>query len=427
MRRVPRLIVVFIISSLVFIFFYISLKLEAAYRPKAVLEDFVRHFNDQVQDSVVTVHFSKTNVFSVPPDVGSVSVSDGFRTIIPVNSAYWNRQLHSVLRQLDNGEHFLQRNSNWSHCEDTNQDQLQTNIHDFSSYPYMFQEFVRGMHCISAPILISQTHKCTSNMDNQDNQIFLLFAVKSSPENFVQRQAVRETWGREGVYLSGLRVRTVFLLGSAALDDPILSPLLSFEANQYGDLLQWDFLDSFLNLTLKFRMFLQWSLKNCPHVSFVFSGDDDVFVNTPAILHYLASLDPSKASQIYMGQVITPASPLRDPKSKYYIPVSFYDGPYPEYTGGGGFVFSGSLLQPLYSISRVIPFYPIDDVYTGMCVKALGIVPKAHTDFHTFDIKKEDRENLCVHKYLFLAHQRTPQEIKKLWKGIHNGSLICKT
>lgn len=298
-------------------------------------------------------------------------------------------------------------------------------MHDFTSYPVLFQDFLQCMNCRSPPVLINQPNKCISGEREGDNPTFLLFAIKTTPGNFERRQAVRETWGRDGTYQSGARVRTVFLLGSSPLDDPDLSPLLSFEARHFGDLLQWDFHESLLNLTLKMNMFLQWTLKYCPTVSFVFSGDDDVFVNTPALLRYLQSLEPPRGSRLYVGHVINTANPLRDPKSKYYIPLSFYDGPYPAYAGGGGFLISGALLQPLYSVSRVIPFFPIDDVYIGICSKAVGVSPEAHAGFLTFDIKEQDRDNLCVHKNLILIHQRSPQQMKKLWKGIHSPLLTC--
>uniref|UniRef100_A0ACB8FT00 Uncharacterized protein n=1 Tax=Sphaerodactylus townsendi TaxID=933632 RepID=A0ACB8FT00_9SAUR len=43
----------------------------------------------------------------------------------------------------------------------------------------------------------------------------------------------------------------------------------------------------------------------------------------------------------------------------------------------GGYIFSGMLAPWLHAISQYIPFYPIDDVYTGLCFQALGIRLKA--------------------------------------------------
>lgn len=410
-----------------FLIVYSTLHLETSYSHRTEPQNPRRHLSQQVHNSNVKTPPAKLESFVHPrPDVGNVSVSDGFRQAIPQNQAYWNRLLYLSLRNLDKRKNLLsEEESQWSRCRETNQELLQTNVHDFQSYPALFKEFVQGMKCRSSPILIDQPNKCFSTEGNGANQTFLLFAIKSAPGNFERRQAVRETWAREGVYNGGLRVRRVFLLGHSAVEDPDLSPLLSFEAKHFGDLLQWDFQESLLNLTLKMDMFIQWTLKHCSHSSFVFSGDDDVFVNTPALLNYLLSLKGPKASKLYVGHVISTANPLRDPNIKYYIPLSFYDGPYPAYAGGGGFLISGQLLQPLHSVSRVIPFFPIDDVYTGMCTKALGVSPEGHAGFQTFDVKEEDRENLCVHKELILIHQRSPPQMKKLWKGIHSPFLTC--
>ncbi|XP_059187908.1 N-acetyllactosaminide beta-1,3-N-acetylglucosaminyltransferase 2 [Centropristis striata] len=421
MRQVHTFSAMVLLVTLLLIFVYSNLHLETSYSLRAGPEEGLKHPSDVKTQSPK----QETHLTTPRPGVHHVSVSDSFRKTIPQNVAYWNRLLYSALRSLDKGEKPFRNATDWSRCREANQELLQTNVHDFKSYPALFQDFVQGMNCRSPPVLVNQPNKCNSAEGKRDNQTFLLFAIKSSPGNFERRQAVRETWGRERMYKSGLRVRTVFLLGSSSVDEPDLSPLLSFEARRFGDLLQWDFHESLLNLTLKMHMLLQWTLKYCPHASFVFSGDDDVFVNTPALLSYLQSLEPSKASQVYVGHVISTAVPLRDPKSKYFIPLSFYDGPYPAYAGGGGFLISGALLQPLHLVSRVIPFFPIDDVYAGMCFKAAGVSAEAHSGFQTFDVKEQDRENLCVYKDLILIHQRTPKQIKKLWNGIHSPLLTC--
>lgn len=415
-----------LLVSVFLIFFYSTLHLETTYSYRAGSEGLLRLSSLQVHSSDVKTQTSEPESFVMPhPEVYNVSVSDSLRQTIPQNGAYWNRLLYSALRNLDKGESPFRQDSDWSHCRQTNEEFLKTNVPDFNSYPVLFQDFLQGMNCRFPPVLINQPNKCIPGKGKGDDQTLLLLAIKSIPASFERRQAVRETWGREAIYPSGLRVQTVFLLGSSSMDDPDISPLLLFEAKHYGDLLQWDFHESLLNLTLKMNVFLQWTLTYCPHVSFVFSGDDDVFVNPQVLLSYVQSLAPSKASQLYVGHIISTASPHRDSKSKYYIPQSFYDNPYPAYAGGGGFLISGALVKAIYSVSHVLPFFPIDDVYTGMCLKALGVTPETHTGFHTFDVKEKDRDNLCTYKDLILTHQRSPQQIKKLWNGIHSPLLTC--
>lgn len=365
---------------------------------------------------------ASTPAMATVPNTQSLPVYDKLRQAIPQNGAYWNRLLYTAIKQVENGKTLVSRDSDWSRCRDSNQELLKTNIHDILSYSSILQDFLQIMNCRSPPLLINQPDKCSGGGE-AGNQTVLLLGIKSVPGHFEQRQAVRKTWGQEGLFQKGLRVHMVFLLGRSSQGD--LDPLLSFESQYFGDLLQWDIQESLLNLTHKVNAFFEWTLNHCPQVSFVFSGDDDVFVNSPALFTFLESLEPSKASRLYVGQVLSASVPFRDPKSKYYVPLSFYDGSYPPYVGGGGFIISGTLLRPLASVSRVIPLFPMDDVYTGMCLQALGVSPVENSGFKTFDIREEDRGNLCVYRKLILIHQRSPQQIKKLWNGIHNPLLTC--
>uniref|UniRef100_A0A8C6YFG3 Hexosyltransferase n=1 Tax=Naja naja TaxID=35670 RepID=A0A8C6YFG3_NAJNA len=273
--------------------------------------------------------------------------------------------------------------------------------------------------CRNYSLLINEPRKCAETKNNT----FLLLAIKSVPGNFAARQAVRDTWGREGEP-GGLAVRTVFLLGTAeGRFGPRLQHLVHFESRSFGDILMWDFEDTFFNLTLKDSLFLRWTLDYCRGVHFILKGDDDVFINTPKVLGYLSSVDANKP--LYMGQVMSNASPFRVHRSKYYVPESFYVGPYPAYAGGGGYIFSGPLASLLLLISQHVAFYPIDDVYTGLCFQALGIPPQPHAGFMTFDIAEKDREDPCVHSQLLLVHRRSPQQTLHLWKQINDPNLQC--
>ncbi|KAK6300313.1 hypothetical protein J4Q44_G00284110 [Coregonus suidteri] len=256
-----------------------------------------------------------------------------------------------------------------------------TQVKDYNSLPPRFQDFLLHMRCRSYPMIIDQPRVCESKP-------YLLLAVKSLAPHFDRRQAIRESWGRVGV-LANRTVGTVFLLGNAAAVDhfPNLSGMLSHEAGLYGDLLQWDYRDSFFNLTLKREI---------------------------------------RARDLFIGDVITNAGPHRDRKLKYFIPESVFVGPYPPYAGGGGFLYSGELALQLHNISQQVALYPIDDVYTGMCLQKLGLVPEKHKGFRTFDIDEKYRGNPCAYKSLMLVHSRTPQEMIKIWAWLSNPELDCQ-
>uniref|UniRef100_A0A4W5MP98 Hexosyltransferase n=1 Tax=Hucho hucho TaxID=62062 RepID=A0A4W5MP98_9TELE len=295
-----------------------------------------------------------------------------------------------------------------------------TQVKDYNSLPPRFQDFLLHMRCRSYPMIMDQPRVCESKP-------YLLLAVKSLAPHFDRRQAIRESWGRVGV-LANRTVATVFLLGSASAVDhfPNLFGMLSHEARLYGDLLQWDYRDSFFNLTLKEVLFLDWFSQRCPDARFVFKGDDDVFVNTWRILDFLHNLPEIKARDLFIGDVITNAGPHRDRKLKYFIPESVFMGPYPPYAGGGGFLYSGELALQLHNISQQVALYPIDDVYTGMCLQKLGLVPEKHKGFRTFDIDEKYRGNPCAYKSLMLVHSRTPQEMIKIWAWLSDPELDCQ-
>ncbi|KAL6481828.1 hypothetical protein MHYP_G00099080 [Metynnis hypsauchen] len=292
-------------------------------------------------------------------------------------------------------------------------------IKDYNSLPQRFKDFLLYMRCRSYPMLTDAPGVCS-------DPPFLLLAIKSLAPHFDRRQAIRQSWGRAGI-LDNRRVVTVFLLGSTEAVDhfPDLSGMVRHEAALHGDLLQWDYRDTFFNLTLKEVLFLEWLGNRCPLAHYIFKGDDDVFVNTRHILRYLGGLSVTAARDLFVGDVITNAGPHRDKKLKYYIPESVFVGPYPPYAGGGGYLYSGNVALRLKNVSQHISLFPIDDVYTGMCLQRLGLVPEKHKGFRTFNIEEKYRENACAYQSLMLVHPRSPQEMIKIWSWISNPGLNC--
>ncbi|XP_067875178.1 N-acetyllactosaminide beta-1,3-N-acetylglucosaminyltransferase 2-like [Heterodontus francisci] len=369
----------------------------------------------------VNYSLNVTNLSFGSPDneswISLINISSHFKNFIPVKNSVWNHKQHQVFQLLDQLLH--NGTTMYSPSRTCNVTKMEAEVVAAYSYSEAHGDFLRYMNCKDYPQRINHPNKC-------DGGVFLLLVIKSVPANFERRQAVRETWGKEQ-NLEGVQVRTVFLLGSASGvgQGPDLRRLLDFEDTLYGDLLQWEFKDTLYNLTLKDYLFLKWATVHCSHTQYIFKGDDDVFLNTPVLVKYLQSLDAKQSSKLYVGQTIINATPLRDKKSKYSIPMSFYDGAYPAYAGGGGFLYTGSLVRSLYTVSHYIPFFPIDDVFTGMCFSALGINSLHHPGFQTFDIEAKHRDNPCAHAGLILVHQRSPQQTARLWRALRSPDLKC--
>ncbi|XP_063065689.1 UDP-GlcNAc:betaGal beta-1,3-N-acetylglucosaminyltransferase 7, like [Engraulis encrasicolus] len=289
-----------------------------------------------------------------------------------------------------------------------------------------FHQFVLHRHCRYFPMLLDHPEKC------RGGDVDLLMVVKSVIEQHDRRDAVRKTWGKEQV-INGKRIKTLFLLGtpSTGKDAKNLQKLVEFEDKIYGDILQWDFMDTFFNLTLKEVNFLKWFHIHCSQVQFIFKGDDDVFLNPDNLVELIGfRADEGKVENLFVGDTIAKAIPIRNRQSKYYIPKELFDKPYPPYVGGGGFLMSAALARRLFVVSEGLELYPIDDVFLGMCLQRLHLAPEMHPGFKTFGIMKHRRNSRmnsepCFFRNLIVIHKLTPQELMRMWEIVTNENLIC--
>ncbi|XP_077433422.1 N-acetyllactosaminide beta-1,3-N-acetylglucosaminyltransferase 2-like [Vanacampus margaritifer] len=303
--------------------------------------------------------------------------------------------------------------------------------------PQQMRDFVSHMNRRNYPIVIRSTNgTCGAGAVDEKEPALLLFAIKSTEQNFESRQAIRQTWGRVGWVATrgnnssrrqevGGYIRRVFLIGKEYPQDSLwdVSKFLHMEGEQYGDIVQWDFNDTFFNLTLKDVLFWNWFSSHCGQTRFVFKGDDDIFVNTPNMITYLnRQLEKPRAertmNEFMVGDVIGAAVPNRVHQSKYFVPDSFYKGLYPTYAGGGGVVYSGQLAKRLHEISRRVHLFPIDDVFVGMCMVRLNAHPIHHPGFLTFDFPDKEEEEPCAYHRILLVHKRSPTQLIKLWDRV---------
>ncbi|XP_053312051.1 N-acetyllactosaminide beta-1,3-N-acetylglucosaminyltransferase 3 [Spea bombifrons] len=304
------------------------------------------------------------------------------------------------------------------------------NLPDFNTLPPHIKDFLRYRHCKSFPQILNSPMKCGGPATSKD--VFLLLAIKSSPGNYERRAIIRQTWGVEESY-RGAKVKRIFLSGivSNTIEDKRMRHLLAIESQTYGDILQWNFLDTFFNLTLKQVLFHQWLEDNCPGAHFIFNGDDDVFVNTFNVVSYLSGLGQEGADRhLFVGQLIANVGPIRESWSKYYVPVQVTSSnSYPMYCGGGGILMSKFTAHTIYNNSLGIQLFPIDDVYLGMCLEKAGLVPASHMGMRTVGVRvpsdKLDSFNPCYYRELLMVHRFVPYEMLVMWKAVQDPDLNC--
>uniref|UniRef100_A0A8C5PW50 Hexosyltransferase n=1 Tax=Leptobrachium leishanense TaxID=445787 RepID=A0A8C5PW50_9ANUR len=300
----------------------------------------------------------------------------------------------------------------------------------FSELPEHIKDFLRYRHCKHFPQILNSPMKCGGPASSEE--VFLLLAIKSSPGNYERRAILRQTWAVEQKY-SGAQVKTIFLSGTVG-DEKInkrMKRLLEIEHKTHGDILQWDFKDSFFNLTLKQFLFHQWLEENCPGAHFIFNGDDDVFVNTFNVITYLRGLGKNGADpHLFVGQLIANVGPVRESNSKYFVPVQVTtSNSYPMYCGGGGILMSRYTAHAIYNKSMTLDLFPIDDVYLGMCLQKANLVPASHMGMRTVGVRvpsaKLDSFDPCYYRELLMVHRFVPYEMLVMWNAIQDTDLDC--
>ena len=199
-----------------------------------------------------------------------------------------------------------------------------------------------------------------------DKDTLLITMVTIAPSQFNTRSLIRNTWGNTTRFSN---TRVIFLVGRSR--NETINQKLVIESDYFKDILQEDFLDSYNNLTKKVIMGLKWVNENCKSIKFVMKIDDDIFVNTEALIKFLENLkNPNQNTKTQIGYCYSNIKVIRNKFSKFYVPYLDYPNEYfPDFCVGSVYLLSGDLIYLLYKES--LRFYPpipqqLEDVYIGM-------------------------------------------------------------
>nr|XP_055073247.1 beta-1,3-galactosyltransferase 2-like [Misgurnus anguillicaudatus] len=272
-------------------------------------------------------------------------------------------------------------------------------VHYHVAYPYNYH------------FILDEPEKCL-----QQNP-FLVLMVPVAPHQLKARNAIRSTWGNETT-VRGKTVLTLFIVGLR--DGPSSNETqqqLQEESRQHGDLLQSNFMDSYVNLTIKTMVIMDWLATRCPQASFAMKVDSDMFLNLENLMSLL--LAPKTPKQNYItGMVMRGQTVIRDTNSKWYVPKELYPEPhYPVYLLGMGYVFSNDLPPKIVEASKEIKPFNIEDAYVGACLKRLEIqpsMPPVPSQFRAY-LNKYNRDEFLK---VITTILNSPQQLLDFWKDV---------
>lgn len=240
----------------------------------------------------------------------------------------------------------------------------------------------------------------------------MMVIVASAVTHFEARDAIRRTWGGFAIERGA---KLLFLLGSPSpQDDGSIQDQINQEDNKFGDILQGSFIDDYYNLTLKSISMLQWVNETCDAVKYVLKIDDDMFVNMQMMVDFSETRTFSK---VVIGKLARKWRPHHDPKSKWYVPQSAFNGTiFPNFATGPAYIFTGDATK--YLLETALSSTPIylEDVYvTGIVAEKAGVRRLNHALMKNVRLKVD----ACTFKRFITSHQHSPKEIVHLWKVVY--------
>ncbi|GAB6024387.1 hypothetical protein CHUAL_009553 [Chamberlinius hualienensis] len=300
--------------------------------------------------------------------------------------------------------------------------------------------------------IINNIQKCQRD---DEGKLRLLYVIKSKYDNFIHREAIRETWGQEQEDRNS-SVRRIFLLGLPP-DEPsnflagytdaksmTIQAIISQENAKFKDIIQSDFHDTYFNNTRKALMAMKWVIKYCSTAEFIFFVDDDYYVSTKNVFRYLEkpnrypfyiltpnfiikklnkdqkedALTEMSKIPLYIGRVFPKSKPDRVFTSKWQIGLDEYPFTlYPPYINAGSYILSHEALLMFYYTSLYTKPFKFDDIYMAILAKKCNVSPVHNPYFYHEKLLPYNEKNyafcIATHGY------GNPMEMKKIWMEQH--------
>ncbi|CAD6187193.1 unnamed protein product [Caenorhabditis auriculariae] len=224
-----------------------------------------------------------------------------------------------------------------------------------------------------------------------------VFVVRSGPGSPDYRNFIRKTWKS---YVEKL-VPVIFVCATS------LNDTLSSEAAVHNDILQFDFEDSYHNLSWKMMAIYGFVLTEMPTVKQIIVTNDDTIVNATALEQLLDMSD----EPLMLGKVSRGYPRIFLPWLPWHVPSSMYPNLcYPLFVQGSSFLLSREGASLLLENVCKAPLVHLDDVFMGVLANCAGLklIHSEGFDQHVF-------EDFVVYHYQYSRHSAA--HLSSLWQS----------
>jgi hypothetical protein len=145
---------------------------------------------------------------------------------------------------------------------------------------YHKPNIIRNFKQTKQELELTKIVKIDQNCENSELSIF----IPSAAYYFDRRQFAREIWISEAVKFN---ISVFFVVGEPK--DNETQNKLELESFKYKDLIQFGFMESYYNMTLKDIAFLRWAQRKCLNTKYLMKADDDIIFNVRKLIENLNS------------------------------------------------------------------------------------------------------------------------------------------
>ncbi|CAL1542271.1 unnamed protein product [Lymnaea stagnalis] len=205
------------------------------------------------------------------------------------------------------------------------------------------------------------------------DKLDFIIIVHTAPGHLERRQRIRDSFARESLFAPTFRLRVAFLLGRTL--NQTLERMLWLEHMAHNDTVMGSFVDDYHNLSIKGVMGFKWVSEHCANSEFVLKIDDDVMINMYKVLGVVHGQIRGKAKSIFCNLKPKDSTDIFR-KGKWKVDAHIFSKrttfPY-DYCSGFMVIMSTDLMAPMSAVSRITPFFWIDDLYLfGMLPRMVG-------------------------------------------------------
>ena len=241
------------------------------------------------------------------------------------------------------------------------------------------------------------------------------FIVASSPGDVNTRAAIRETWGSvarglpwPGKNLS-LSVRLTFILGVTNKTNSSLYPQ---DEEQWDDIVQFDMVDSYQNLTRKILLAMQWVVSSCNNVQYIVKVDQDNMANVPFLVSFLKHR--GKNNSIY-GYILGPGEVSRG--GKWAVSTEAYEpAKYPVWASGTAYVVSRSAAETILKLCPYYSYVPIEDAFITGVLASIGSVDRFHVQGFTHHTSPTPKACSFIKDDMLFGNLFDESELRNIWR-----------